>query len=42
MNFWLYIILEASLLLLIVAAVFVAFREATAEDPDSDSDNEPS
>ena len=42
MNFWLYIALEAALLILIVTAIFVAFREATREDPDGKSDNEPS
>ena len=42
MNFWLYLILEAALLALIVTAIFVAFREATRDDSNGKSDNEPS
>lgn len=34
MNFWLYVILEAGLLILIVTAIVTAFREATREEPD--------
>lgn len=42
MNFWLYIVLEAGLLLLIVIAIVVAFREATSDEPDHSPDHESS
>ncbi|MFA6450229.1 MAG: hypothetical protein WCX65_12210 [bacterium] len=40
MNFYLYLALEAGLLILVAVAIFVAFREATSEDIDGKSDNE--
>jgi hypothetical protein len=42
MNFWLYIALEAALLILIAIAIIVAFREAAHGDAGGKSDNEPS
>jgi hypothetical protein len=41
MNFYLYIALEAGLLILVAIAIVVAFREATSEDAGGNSDNEP-
>ena len=34
MNFTLYVILEIGLLILVIVAIVVAFREATSEEPE--------
>jgi hypothetical protein len=42
MNFLLYVVLEAVLLILVGVAIYVAFGEATREDSGGKSDDEPS
>ena len=42
MNIYLYYIFEIGLLILIIAAIVVAFKEASREDPDDAEGNESS